>query len=420
MIRAIVLDIEGTTSALSVLKEVLAPYARAQLRPYLRSHQTPEVEEALAAARVLAEEPDADRERTIGILERWIDEDRKAPPLKTLQGLIWERGYRDGSLRAHVYPDVAPALRGWREAGYALYVYSSGSVLAQRLFFEHTLEGDLRGYFSGWFDTRVGPKHSPTAYRAIAQALSLHPQQIAFLSDAQAELDAATEVGFYAYGVAREGNPPIRGRVVHDFSQTSMSAIARLVALTRYCSARGWVEATSGNLSLRLDGAIAITASGRDKSALSIADIAWVDEAARPRAGSQKPSAETSLHCALYRARHDVNAVAHTHSVACTVLSRRYLGAGVLILSGFEMQKALAGVGTHEQSVPIPVVANAQDMTVLAARIDEALARFPTAPAYLVAGHGLTTWGSDAATVKRQLEALEFLFACRLAEDQSI
>jgi enolase-phosphatase E1 len=416
MIRAIVTDIEGTTSALSVLKEVLAPYARAHLRSYVRHVRTLEVEQALAATRALAQEPDADRERAIALLERWIDEDRKAPPLKLLQGLLWERGFHEGSLRAHVYPDVAPALRAWSEAGYALYVYSSGSVLAQRSLFTHTVEGDLHAYFRGWFDTQVGAKQDPASYATIARAVGLPAEQILFLSDVNAELSAAREAGFAACGLARAGNAPIEGPLVESFAQLEVSVVAELVSLTRYCHRRGWVEATSGNFSLRLAGELAITASGRDKAALTIADVARVDSQARALEG--KPSAEAPLHASLYRARPDVNAIAHTHSVASTVLSRRYAAAGSITLAGFEMAKALTGVTTHEVTLTLPVLANTQDMAALEAAVASALARYPEAPAYLVAGHGLTTWAQDVSTLKRHLEALEFLLACRMEEDR--
>ncbi|MET0285105.1 MAG: acireductone synthase [Polyangiales bacterium] len=417
MIRAIVTDIEGTTSALSVLKDVLAPYARAHLGPYVRHVQSLDVEQALAATRQLAR-VELDREGLIAILERWIDEDRKAPPLKLLQGLVWERGFREGSLRAHVYPDVAPALRAWSAAGYALYVYSSGSVLAQKSLFAHTTDGDLSGFFRGWFDTQVGAKQESTSYVNIAHAIGLPPTQILFLSDVTAELNAARQAGLHAIGLSRAGNAPIEGPQVASFAELDVSVVASLVELTRSCHRRGWIEATSGNLSLRLSDGLAITASGRDKGSLQASDVAFVGGDAHPRAGSEKPSAETPLHASLYRARPDVNAVAHTHSVASTVLSRRYAAEGVLTFAGFEMAKALTGISTHDVAITLPVLANAQDMVTLEAAVAQALARYPEAPAYLVAGHGLTTWARDVPTLKRHLEALEFLLSCRLAEDR--
>ncbi len=412
MIRAIVTDIEGTTSALSVLKEVLAPYARQQLRPFVRHTHSLEVEEALQATRELG--GDADREGLIATLEQWIDEDRKAPPLKALQGLIWERGFREGSLRAHVYPDVPVALKAWRDAGYALYVYSSGSVLAQRSLFAHTTEGDLSSFFTGWFDTRVGAKQDPASYATIARSIGLPAHEVLFLSDVTAELEAARTAGLQACGLARPGNAPIQGAQVESFTQLDVGAYASLVALARYCHGRGWLEATSGNLSLRLRDGVAITASGRDKGTLSVADIALLSADGRVLEG--RPSAETPLHLALYRARGEVNAIAHTHSIASTVLSRSYADKGSLTFFGYEMAKALTGITTHEVPVTIPVLANAQDMVALEAAVSRVLT--PSVPAYLVAGHGLTTWAPDVPTLQRHLEALEFLLACRLAEDR--
>jgi 2,3-diketo-5-methylthio-1-phosphopentane phosphatase/methylthioribulose-1-phosphate dehydratase len=429
LIRAILTDIEGTTSALAMLKEVLAPYARAHLAAFLGARREhPEVQEALRATRALAQEPAADEARTLAILERWIDEDRKAPPLKTLQGLVWERGFRDGSLRAHLYPDVVPALRALKTAGLELYVYSSGSVHAQRLFFEHSIEGDVRSLFDGFFDTTSGAKLEPDSYRGIARTLGLDPAALLFLSDAQAELDAAEAAGLCVLGVAREGNPPITGhRSLVSFEQIAQQAPSlrsaprplasahALAAFARRCHARGWADATSGNFSVRLDpDRIGITASGRDKGAITEHDIVLVDLEGRPLSSGALPSAETPLHCALYRARPALGAIAHTHSRPATVLSRARLGRGALPLSGYEMQKALAGVGGHEQELVLPIVPNSQDMAELGRALDAALAAHPAAPGYLVAGHGLTTWAADLTALRHQLEALEFLIECEL------
>lgn len=438
MIRAILTDIEGTTSSLSVLKELLAPYARAHLRAFVAAQrERSEVQAALADTRVLASEPDADEERLLTILERWIDQDKKAPPLKVLQGLVWERGYRDGTLRAHVFDDVAPALRALRARGLHAYVYSSGSILAQQLFFEHTSEGDLRGLFDGYFDTGSGAKGEPASYLRIASAIGHPPSELLFLSDAQAELDAARAAGLSVLGVMRPDNPALRGHaIVSSFAQLpslvlgagatpsserpSYPAVraSELIALARFAHQRGWALATSGNFSLRTAAdRVLITASGRDKGALHESDLVSVDLLGKPLDAQHTPSAETPLHCALYRADAATHAVAHTHSRAATVLSRRYLARGALTLTGFEMLKALPGIHSHEQTLSLPVVANSQDMEQLEQRVSEALAKMPDAVAYLVAGHGLTTWAKDLASVKRQLEALEFLLECQLAEE---
>jgi enolase-phosphatase E1 len=138
-------------------------------------------------------------------LRAWIDRDSKATPLKALQGLIWEEGYRRGAFSGHVYPDAARRLRAWKDLGIALYVYSSGSVHAQRLLFAHTGEGDLTPLFSGYFDTTVGHKREPASYRAIAAAIGLAPGEILFLSDIHEELDAARAAGMQTAWLVREG-----------------------------------------------------------------------------------------------------------------------------------------------------------------------------------------------------------------------
>jgi methylthioribulose-1-phosphate dehydratase len=295
-------------------------------------------------------------------------------------------------------------------------------VHAQRLFFQHTGEGDVRELFDGYFDTTSGAKGDPASYRTIAHAIGLDPQRILFLSDTRAELDAARAAGWHALGVARTADLGFAPHPqVTSFADIRLDAFAalddELVALARACHQRGWVFATSGNFSARVaPGRIAITASGRDKGTLTTVDIVHVDAEGRPIDGRGTPSAETPLHCALYRKLAHIGAVAHTHSVAATVLSRRHREAGAMRLRGYEMAKALTGVHSHETEVTLPIVDNAQDMEVLGARVDRALAAFPTAPAYLVAGHGLTTWAVDVAGARRHLEALEVMLACALAE----
>lgn len=202
MIRAIVLDIEGTTTRVSFVTDVLFPFARARLLGWARAH--PEAPE-LAEVRALAAAPQASLEEVVQILLQWMDEDRKATPLKAIQGQIWQEGYGTGALLAHVYPDVPVALAAWAERGLALAVYSSGSVLAQQLLFAHSEAGDLRRYISAWFDTRVGPKREAASYVGIAASLGVAPQDVLFLSDVQAELDAATAAGLRTALIAREG-----------------------------------------------------------------------------------------------------------------------------------------------------------------------------------------------------------------------
>ena len=195
MKTTILTDIEGTTSSISFVKDVLFPYARERLPAFIASHaQDREVRHWLD--QVAAEHGSMCDEAMIAeVLQGWIDEDRKHTALKALQGMVWEAGYRDGDFRAPLYPDVAPALRAWHQAGHALAVYSSGSVPAQKLLFSHTDSGDLSGLFCGFFDTTSGHKRDPDSYRLIADALDRQPGDVLFLSDVLEELDAARDAG---------------------------------------------------------------------------------------------------------------------------------------------------------------------------------------------------------------------------------
>ncbi len=191
------------------------------------------------------------------------------------------------------------------------------------------------------------------------------------------------------------------------------SAAATLLALASRCHARGWALATSGNFSVRLgDGRFVITKSGLDKGTLGPEDLLVVDLEGRPLSEG-RPSAETPLHAQIYRRRPGVTAVAHTHSVAATVLSRALVAEGYVVLSGFEMLKALVGVSTHETSIRLPIFPNDQDVPRLAARVDE-LGGDDCVHGYLLAGHGLYTWGRDVNEAARHVEAIEFLLECAL------
>lgn len=212
-VKAILTDIEGTVSSISFVRDVLFPYARAHLPAFLQAQgDTPEIAALLAETRTLAGlDAQASLETVAATLQGWIDEDRKAPPLKALQGLIWRGGYDSGALVADVYPDAVAALRTWAAAGLPIYVYSSGSVEAQHLFFAHTQAGNLLPLFSGHFDTRTGPKTDAASYRAIAAATGIAAENTLFLSDSGAELDAARAAGMQAVGVVRPGNAPLTG-----------------------------------------------------------------------------------------------------------------------------------------------------------------------------------------------------------------
>ena len=223
MVQAVVTDIEGTTSSISFVKEVLFPYAAAHMADFLREHwDEPAVQEQIRAmasdtGEKVTTADDADR-----ILQQWIREDRKVTPLKALQGMIWKAGYQSGAYTAHVYPDTAPALRRWHAAGLPLYVYSSGSIAAQKLFFGYSDAGDLTPLFSGYFDTTTGMKQEVDSYRKIALAIGVPASEILFLSDIEGELDAAREAGFQTILLDRDGKAPASShKCVNSFAEIS-------------------------------------------------------------------------------------------------------------------------------------------------------------------------------------------------------
>lgn len=216
MIRFLLMDVEGTTSSIHFVHRVLFPYAAQHLSDFIhREKDNPAVQAELArVGEGLA------LEETIGLLLQWIREDKKHPALKNLQGMIWKAGYESGAFQGHVYPDVKPAWERWTSQGLRLGIYSSGSVEAQQLIFGYSEAGDLRGYLSSYFDTAVGQKREPASYREIARLLDLPPDEILFLSDVEAELDAAREAGLQTILVCREDVPENPGHpVIQQFSQ---------------------------------------------------------------------------------------------------------------------------------------------------------------------------------------------------------
>jgi len=204
VIKAIVTDIEGTTSSIDFVHQSLFPYAKQRLRAFLRDHggdaavQEQLAEVAKLEGRALSLDEAAD------VLERWIAEDRKLTPLKALQGMIWRQGYEAGELKGHVYPDTPEALRRWHAEGRRLYVYSSGSEEAQRLIFGYSDAGDLTPLFSGYFDTRIGGKREAASYRAILEQIGRPGEDVLFLSDIAEELDAAHAAGMKTCQLVRD------------------------------------------------------------------------------------------------------------------------------------------------------------------------------------------------------------------------
>jgi enolase-phosphatase E1 len=211
--RAVLTDIEGTTTPLSFVLDVLFPYARRRLDGACASGEARFAE----ALQRLREEHEEEKRSEADLPDfgngapyaHWLmDRDRKSTGLKILQGILWKDGYRSGELRGQVWPDVADALRIWKERGIRVRIFSSGSVLAQKLLFGHSDQGDLLPYFEGFHDTTTGPKQSPASYAAIAGAFGLTPGEILFLSDVTAELDSARDAGMNTGLFVRPDNRP--------------------------------------------------------------------------------------------------------------------------------------------------------------------------------------------------------------------
>lgn len=229
MKKIILTDIEGTTSSISFVKEVLFPYARRELPNFIREHAgDPKVRHWLDQVQLELGSEFFNDEHLIETLLDWIDSDRKHTALKALQGMIWVAGYRDGDYAAHIYQDAAEVLKQWHEDGHRIYVYSSGSVPSQKLFFSHTAEGNMTAVFSGYFDTETGGKREAESYRRIAAAMDEKPADIIFLSDIVEELDAAREAGMHTVLLDRLGdypNPRLDEATHGHFRVTSFKAI---------------------------------------------------------------------------------------------------------------------------------------------------------------------------------------------------
>lgn len=190
------------------------------------------------------------------------------------------------------------------------------------------------------------------------------------------------------------------------------AAAQQLIAAGRFIDSQGWVPATSGNFSARLpDGTIAITVSGKHKGRLQIADIMLIDADAQSLDG-KKPSAETGLHTGIYRRFPDIQAVLHPHPINTVLVSKWFTKE--IVLENYELLKAFRGIDTHESRIVVPIFANDQNIPRLAAQVDGYLDTHPDCYAYIIAGHGLYTWGATVDETLRYLEALDFLFACEL------
>lgn len=204
-IKAIVTDIEGTTSAIDFVHQVLFPYSTKALPDYVRQHaQEAEIATIIAQVKAEIKQSDADLEIVIATLLDWIATDQKITPLKTLQGFIWETGFKNHHFQGHLYEDAYRNLKQWQQTGIKLYVFSSGSIKAQKLLFGYSQYGDLTYLFEGYFDTKIGNKKTVTAYQNIQKAIALPASEILFLSDVITELDAAKNAGYHTLLLDRE------------------------------------------------------------------------------------------------------------------------------------------------------------------------------------------------------------------------
>ncbi len=221
----ILTDIEGTTTSVSFVYETLFPYFVKNLKPFVAENLTKN--EALTdCLKAVQETVLSESGEEIGAAQAvekmlfWTETDRKHTALKTAQGIVWQSGYEKGALKGHIFSDVPPVLEKWQTLGLKMGVYSSGSVMAQKLIFGFSDFGDLTPYFSTYFDTKIGHKREPSAYRNIAQSLQIDAKNILFLSDIEAELDAAFQVGFATIQLVRAGTTASqRHKTVADFSE---------------------------------------------------------------------------------------------------------------------------------------------------------------------------------------------------------
>jgi enolase-phosphatase E1 len=236
-IRGLLLDIEGTTTPVAFVYDVLFPFARAQVKDYLLRHLA--LDEVRHDVERLREEHAKDvadqlsppvfessEVESIAEYVYWLmDRDRKSTGLKSLQGKIWEEGYRSGALKSEVFPDVPVALERWHNAGLKVAIFSSGSVLAQKLLFAHTNAGPLTQFIDAYFDTTTGPKTAAQSYRRISTELQLNPTQLLFISDVTAELEAATDAGVQTALCIRPGNAPQpnvdQQRIIRSFDEVN-------------------------------------------------------------------------------------------------------------------------------------------------------------------------------------------------------
>ncbi|CAI5451570.1 unnamed protein product [Caenorhabditis angaria] len=230
--KALLLDIEGTITSISFVKDELFPYAFDNVDKYIEEHyDEPALQIVLEDLRQLAREQSQHDASVVRVREpkqnciddvaknvrHWIKRDKKLTPMKALQGLIWEEAYKRGKVEGHLYPDVLPVLKKLHDENLPIYIYSSGSVHAQKLLFGYSIEGDITNILSGYFDTRIGLKGSSESYTAISQKINIAPNEILFLTDVPAEAEAAKTAGLQTFLVSRPGNANLSDENRVDF-----------------------------------------------------------------------------------------------------------------------------------------------------------------------------------------------------------
>ncbi len=220
--RAALIDIEGTVGSMAFVRDTLFPFANERMDAYVLEHRDePAIREVLDQTAAEANVARDDLDALLRALHDWADRDIKVTPLKTLQGAIWVEGFKERGIRGHLYPDAIDAIHRFHDGGVALYVYSSGSVPAQKLLFGFSVAGNLLPLFSGFYDTTIGGKRVASSYEKILGEIGIPPNETIFFSDNEAELDAAEEVGIQAVQLARPEDlttPSTRHTSVESFT----------------------------------------------------------------------------------------------------------------------------------------------------------------------------------------------------------
>ncbi len=221
-VQWILTDIEGTTTEVSFVYDILFPYFRSHMDEW-KTVDSDQMNQVLEQTRVLVLEEQSinlsNKEAIFDQLRQWSIEDRKITPLKTFQGMVWEQGFKSGAIKGHMYPDVKPALERWAEMGMKLAIFSSGSIAAQKQLFGFSTEGDLTPYFSAYFDTTTGMKRDEQTYHLIVQQLHTLANSVLFLSDIHQELEAANAAGMRTLQLVRPGTQAKWSSCVADFSE---------------------------------------------------------------------------------------------------------------------------------------------------------------------------------------------------------